>query len=1046
MKRVPLVSLRIHSWLICLVCGLLAGLGVVTPAEAQLPAARLDEVFPAGAAPGATIEVTIAGTDLDDVDRLQFSHVGIKAARKMAEPTPFDEGPQPVDNVFVLSIAGNVPPGRYEVRCLGKYGLSNPRTFVIGRLTEVVESEPNGGNALPQWTEVDDGMGGKKRINEASELSLPATINGQSRNGADVDWFRFTGSGGQRILLDGYSHRIDSRMDLAVTVFNSSGRAIGQSKSGPSGDPLVDVTLPGDGEYFVKVHDALYGQGTGNFYRIDIGVLPHLDFVFPPAGLPGSNDEYTVYGRNLPGGHESGLTIDGSAVQMVKTRIPIPGSVVDQLTFSGRLDPHMGGMDGIEHRVTSGNLQSNPLLITSASAAVVLEQPNNDSADTPQKLTPPCEVAGQFFPLRDVDWFSFEAKQGDVWSIELYSHRLNLPTDPAILIQRVSVNEQGEQQVSDVTFLDDVTLQNFNNRSGLHEFDMRTTDPSYLLNVPADGTYRILVKDGFSSVASDPRLVYRLAIRKPTPDFRIVAVPGDSTGALMLRKGGRDVVRVFVDRQDGYDGEVQVAATGLPAGVTTEEITIGPANQMGTLVLTAAEDATTDVGTLQITAKGLVGGKEVTRKARYGGALSPFQFNQPNSNIPSVPSRLVDRIQVSVSEAETSPQLLTIGDGKAIETSRGGVVKVPYQFKKQEGVGGNLIGFPIDFPPQTNAQQVNIGANEKGEFELRFQANTPPGTYTFYLAGFNQGMQYKRNPEAAARAKERQERIAKILTEAQQKAQAAQQTAQTKANELNQANTALTQANAAKTQADQLVISSDSTLKQAEANLKQKQEQSAANPADEGLKSQVATAQTAVDDAAKKLKEVQTAAAESLKKLEEAMTSQVVATEAKSKADMELQQTQQFQQQAQQEKQRADQVANQKQSEANPRGINVNVPSNSVTIKLAEFPVNVDAMAEAVSVKQGEKAEVAVKVTRLYGFTAAVSVQTQLPGGVGGVGIQNVNIPDNQQEAKFEISTAPNATVGEHTCTLRLQMNFNGQNLIMERPLKVTVVEVKPSP
>ena len=41
---------------------------------AQLPAARLAGVFPAGAVPGATLEVTIAGDDLDNVDRLLFSH------------------------------------------------------------------------------------------------------------------------------------------------------------------------------------------------------------------------------------------------------------------------------------------------------------------------------------------------------------------------------------------------------------------------------------------------------------------------------------------------------------------------------------------------------------------------------------------------------------------------------------------------------------------------------------------------------------------------------------------------------------------------------------------------------------------------------------------------------------------------------------------------------------------------------------------------------------------------------------------------------------
>src|SRR5688500_15659758 len=103
-------------------------------AFAQLPATQLDGIFPIGASPNSDVELTIGGEGLDDVDRLVFSHAGISAQRKMAEPTPFDEGPQPVENVFLTKIAADVPPGVYEVRAAGKYGLSNPRSFVVSPL------------------------------------------------------------------------------------------------------------------------------------------------------------------------------------------------------------------------------------------------------------------------------------------------------------------------------------------------------------------------------------------------------------------------------------------------------------------------------------------------------------------------------------------------------------------------------------------------------------------------------------------------------------------------------------------------------------------------------------------------------------------------------------------------------------------------------------------------------------------------------------------------------------------------------------------------
>lgn len=1034
-------TVRQQALLLCRVSFALAM--AVSPVWAQLPAARLDGLFPAGAAPGSSVEVTIAGVDLDDVDRLLFSHEGIKATRKMAESTKFDDGPQPIENTFVVAIDAGVAGGNYEVRCQGKYGLSNARTFVIGMLPEVIETEPNGGNELPAWTEVTDSAGVKTKQNPALAVTLPVTVNGQSTNGADVDWYRFTGTAGQRLLLDGQARRIDSRMDLVMSLLDASGRVLGQSQPGAGGDPLVDVSLPANGEYFVKVHDALYQQGPGYHYRLRMGVLPYLDFVFPPAGLPGSNEEYTLYGRNLPGGQASAYQLGGRPLEMLKVRVPVPADALDRLSFASRLDPQSMGIDSVEYRIP-GNPGSNPVLISTASAPITLEQPN-DTPAAAQVLTLPCEVAGQFYPQRDADWFQFDAKAGDKWAIDLVSQRLSLPSDPSLLVQRVVQGADGQVQITDVVQLDDLPDQNFNNRTGRHEFDTRSGDPSYLLTVPADGTYRILVRDSSSSVRTDPRLVYRLAIRKPAPDYRIVAVPGESPGGLALRRGGRDLVRIVVDRRDGFDGDIRVSVTGLPQGVTSEEIVIGSGNTMGTLILTAAADAPVATATLQVTSKATIAGQEVTRRARYGAALATYQFAQPLSNIASVPARLVERIQVSVIEAEPAPQLLSIGDGELIETARGGVVKIAYQQKGREGIGGNLVAFPIDFPPQTGAPQVSIGATAAGEFEMRLTGQTPPGTYSFYLAGFNQGLQYKRNPEAAIKAKERQDRIGKILMEAQTTAQTAQQTAQTRQAELTQANTALTQATTLKQTADQTVATNDAAQKQADAALKQKQEQLKAAPNDEALKAEVTKAQTAFDEADKKLKESQTAAEDAAKKLAEATQLQKLATEAKALADTQLTMAQQFQQLAQQEKQRADQFANQKQAEANPRGLNVNVPSNTVTIKVDEFPIKIDTLQDVASVKQGEKLEVPVKLTRLYGFTTGINIQSQLPAGLGGVTFSSVNVADNQGEAKFEIMAQPTATTGEHLCTVRFVMNFNGHQLILDRPLKLTVIEVKPA-
>lgn len=1011
------------------------------PVLAQLPATQLNAVFPAGSQPGKTLDVTILGTDLDDVDQLLFSHPGINATPKMAPATPFDDGPQPIPNTFVVTINGDVPAADYEVRCRGRFGVSNRRVFSINPLPVITETEPNGGNDVPPWTAA-EGV----RTNAANEISVPGLADGQAVQGPDVDWYRFQGKAGQQVLVTAICRRLDSRMDPVLTVLREDGNVLAESQPGPDGEVFADVRLPSDGTFFIKVHDAVFAQGPGYVYRLLVTSAPQIDFVFPPAGLPGTSPQFTLYGRNLPGGQPSPYTVNGIQLQQLQTAIAIPGDIVGKLPVSKLVEPHQAGLDGLEYVVPGSPPGTPGILLTAAAAPPVLETAN-DSATSMQQLTLPCEVHGQFYPQRDVDWFSFQASRDQTLVIELISQRLGMPTDASLLLQQEVRDEQGNVKVTDLQFVDDVGMGNNNNnqaRAYRHEFDDRTTDPRILFKAPADGTYRLMIRDGLSALKSDPRLTYRLIVKAPQPDFRIAAVPARSGAAFQLRKGGRETLHVTAFRLDGFDGEIRAVVSGLPEGVTSEEIVIGPGSTTGTLVLTAA-DAARGVGTLRVQGRAVVNGQEVQREARYAAAAGVSQNNQPNANVPSLKSRLVSGIQVSVSELEAAPQTLTIGNGQPLETSRGGVLKIPYQVRRADGTAGNITGFPIDVPSGTQLPQVQIGGNASGEFELRFTAQAQPGLYTFYLAGFNQGMQYKRSPDLVDKARARQERVGKVLTEAQQKVQQLTQDNQKRTQEQTQANTALTQATTAKQQADQKKTAAETALQQAEAALQQKQQQSAANPADETLKQQAAQALTARDAALKAAEEAKVQQDAAVKKLGELTAAKQVADEMKNKAQADLTAAQQFQTQAQQEKQRADQFLQQKTQESNQRQVNVDVPSNSLQFRLAEHPLVVDAFPDTAAVKAGEKLELPVKVTRKYDYKAAITLQSTLPQGVTGIQLPNATIPDSQGEGKLQLTTAANATAGEHILTVRFTLNFNGQPLTFERPLKLQVTPAAPA-
>jgi hypothetical protein len=250
----------------------------------------------------------------------------------------------------------------------------------------------------------------------------------------------------------------------------------------------------------------------------------------------------------------------------------------------------------------------------------------------------------------------------------------------------------------------------------------------------------------------------------------------------------------------------------------------------------------------------------------------------------------------------------------------------------------------------------------------------------------------------------------------------------------------VTQATTARQQADQKLTAAKTALQQAQAAARQRADQSAANPADETLKQQAAAAAVAQTEAEKAAADAQRIAEEAAKTLEAATLAKTAADEARTKAQAELMTAQQFQQRAQQEKTRADQFLAQKTTEANARAVNVDLPSNTLTLKLVDLPITVESISEAITVNQGSKAEVAIRLVRHYGFTAPVTVTAQLPQGVAGLTIPNATIPENQQEVRYELTAQPTATVGEHLVNLRLQMALNGQTLTTDRPVRITIV------
>src|SRR5579885_1900370 len=129
----------------CCIAILLLGTAVC---RAELPSVRFDRLTPLGGAAGSSVEIEIAGADIEEVKMLLFNHPGLKAEHVK-------------DRRFRVTVAPDVHPGTYDVWGVGRFGVSNPRLFAVSAgLAEVAEKEPNDDPAAAQAVAVNSAVNG----------------------------------------------------------------------------------------------------------------------------------------------------------------------------------------------------------------------------------------------------------------------------------------------------------------------------------------------------------------------------------------------------------------------------------------------------------------------------------------------------------------------------------------------------------------------------------------------------------------------------------------------------------------------------------------------------------------------------------------------------------------------------------------------------------------------------------------------------------------------------------------------------------------------
>lgn len=961
--------LRRHQlFVLCCSLSLLA-----THVWAQLPVPALNSVYPPGGKQGATVDVTVAGANLDDGERLVFSHPGITAQPKMSPVDDFHPTPTKIPDQYAVTIAADVPPGIYEARHIGRYGATNPRSFVVGTLNEVLK------------------VAGNQKPETAMEVAEGSTVTGRVDANA-IDYYAINLKAGQRLMVDCLAERIDSRANGTLVMLDANGREVGRSLDVEGLDPVLDFTAPAEGRYVLGMYDFIYGGGPEHFYRLKITAAPHIDFVFPPSGPAGSNNQYTVYGRNLPGGQPAdGMMIRDQPLQKLVVNIAIPADELarTQAAIVGSAQPRSVMLDAIEYKLASPQGDSNAVAIGVAHGPLVVEQEPN-AAEAPQQTTLPCEFVGQFYPERDQDWVQFAAKKGETYWIEVIGHRLGRNCDPSLLIQRMAKNEKGEDVATDVAAADDAPDRA--QRIG-GDFDTSSDDPSFKLAVPEDGVYRVGVRDNFGDSRKDPRYVYRLVIRQPAPDFRVAVYPDApnpnpqlaTMETLVVRKGGSAMLKVVAERRDEFQGDINVTIEGLPAGLTTTGAILGGNVDVGTLAITSTDAATAWTGPIRVVAKANINGQEVARPVRTGTLVWGTANRQ---QIPPV-FRATRDLLLCVADKEPERALVVVGDGNVIEMALGGKIEVPVTVTRRGELKDPLKFTAVYLPNEMKPKDLAINNDQTaGKLEMELNnANIKPGVYTFCLKADSK-INYARNPESVAAVEAEKAQldaaIAK-LTEQLKAATAARDAAVKAAADAKAAQTAAEQAKAAAAQ---------------EAAGKQGDEKVAAD-------AKLAAADKAVADAVAK-----TAAAD----------------EAKVKAEQEVVQLDAKVKQGTALKGPLDQKLNQVKAAAAPKDLAVSYVTTPVKLRVVSSPIKLEVPPPAAAAKPEMKTAFPVNIVRMYNFNEAVEVTLDPPAGVPGLAQIKATIPAGAATANAEIMPQKNAPAGDHVFNVKANGKFGNVN------------------
>ncbi len=638
------------------------------------------------AARGLAAPPQISGTTPLGVQRGVVSEVTIEGANLTGNPTlvapfgftvelPAAPGTDAAGWKFKVIVAAGTPVGVYPIRVMTEDGLSNPFLFSVGQLPQVAEKEEN--NAFES----------------AQAIPSPVVVEGKAE-GNDVDYFRFAGKKGERIVVDAQCARIGSGVDPSIRL-TTAGRAYVASADDSAGlltDARLTAILPEDADYVIELSDSRYQGGGRPVYRLVVGAVPVADEIFPLGGRQGETVGFELRGGNLPDLKVAAATV-----------IAIP----DWNVFTLRATNQALGMSTPAE--TMLDVESLPPVVVSHLPE--LREPADPNAP-PVRAAAPVALNGRIDPTSDEDRYVLAVAPGQKLRIEVDAAELGSALDG--VLQVLGANDAVLATADDTT----TPIPGKTPKAAA----IISPDPALEFAVPA-GLSEVTLALRDLQGRGGTGYAYRITVEPIVPSFEITL----NDLQVGIPKNGTAAVGVTVTRQ-GYNGPITLNVANPPVGVTVRPGTIADGQAVGSFTVSASPDAAFGAVTLQVLGSGQGPGGPIVR-----AATKEIVFAQQATPMMTLPTNTSTQTGLAVAPALATAVKLD-APATPIEVVHGFGAPIEVKAERSAGADAALAVTPLPLPPGLAVPAVNIAEKAAtGSVTVTAAPEVPPGPMTIAL-------------------------------------------------------------------------------------------------------------------------------------------------------------------------------------------------------------------------------------------------------------------------------------------------------------------------